>query len=136
MLSEKKGVVHKRDEEETKKQEAQQRIWEAQENKRRQAEEAQNQAYERKWQAELKQIENLVNAKRAPVIKAQKACEESRYEFSNECKTYDASKASYEKYKSSICDYDEYEIRRKDKNADEKISKRRIECNSAQRSFE
>jgi hypothetical protein len=124
------------EEEEDRKREAQRKIEEAKYEKEEQVRNAQLQAEERKSQAELKQIENSVNAKRATVIKAKKACEESRYEFSNECKTYDVSKTSYEKYKSAICNYDEDEIRRKyKKNADEKIEKINKECEFAERSF-
>jgi uncharacterized protein involved in exopolysaccharide biosynthesis len=90
------------EEEEDRKREAQSKIEEAKYEKEEQVRNAQLQAEERKSQAELKQIENSVNAKRLPVIKAKKACEESRYEFSNECKMYDVSKTSYEKYKSAI----------------------------------
>ncbi len=122
----------KRNEEYSRKYEAQRKIEEAQENKRSQAEEAQRLAEKRKREAEEKQLENSVNARKSPVAKAQKACEESRYEFSNECRTYETAKANYEKYKVSICSYDEDEIWRKDrKNAEEKLRKLRIECDYA-----
>jgi hypothetical protein len=122
----------KKDEEEDRKREAQDKIEQAKYEKRRQAEEAQELAEERKREAQRKQIENSVNARKSPVAKAQKACEESRYKFSNECKTYETAKANYEKYKGSICNYDEDEIWRKDrKNAEEKLRKLRIECDYA-----
>ena len=77
-----------------------------------------------------------MNAKRAPVIKAKKACDESRYEFSNECKAYDSAKVSYDKYKSTACNIDYDDIRRKDKNADKTISRKNTECDYAVRSLE
>ena len=126
----------KKDEEEDRKREAQRKIEQAKYEKEEQARSAQIQAEERKWQAEVKQIENSVNAKRAPVIKAKKACEESRYEFSNECKAYDSAKVSYEKYKSTACNIDYNEIRRKDRNAEQTIRRKEKECEYAHGSFE
>jgi hypothetical protein len=123
----------KRNEENNRKYEAQRKIEEAQENKRRQAEKAE----ERKIEAERKQIENSVNARKAIVSKAKEACEESRYEFSKECKTYETAKATYEKYKESICsigfDNCSYAIKRRGdkKISEEQIRKAAIECNLA-----
>jgi len=126
----------KKDEEEDRKREAQRKIEQAKYEKEDQVRNAQIQAEERKWKAEEKQIENSVNVKKAPVVKAKKACEESRYEFSNECKAYDLAKVSFDKYKSTACNIDYDDIKRKDKNAEQTIRRKSTECNYASGSLE
>jgi hypothetical protein len=77
-----------------------------------------------------------VNAKRAVVLKAQEACEKVVMSFQKECKTYETAKATFEKYRDSICSdaytyYDEDNRKKNRKITDEQRKKAFIECGFA-----